>query len=156
MFRTKNKAVIRRGITAVLIHKNRILLIKRRYLPFIISNYGIWSFLFGGKKENESYASALYREIKEETGIDEKNLNKIIGPIVIELFDDFKGIKWKNMMYILHSKTNEVDLDIENSDYRWATYGEIINRDCYTNIFCNENKIEKLILDVLNGHKIKK
>ena len=54
------------GASIVVLHQNRVLLVKRGHLPFA----GIWS-LPGGKAEGrETPKEAARRELKEETGIE--------------------------------------------------------------------------------------
>ncbi len=139
------------GIAAAIIHKNRILLIKRRFVPFIIVNPGAWSLLFGTRKEDEPYLETAYREIEEETSIERSDLQLVGKPFQVEAFDISGSKRWKNMMFIFKSGTEKVKLDIENSRYRWASYKEIKGRVGYTNIFSNPEAIEKRIKRALDG-----
>jgi len=66
--KNKFRHVQRDGIVAILINNNKVLLLKRRRIPFL-TNPGIWFFITGGRKNGEAYIETAYREIMEETGL---------------------------------------------------------------------------------------
>ncbi|MGC8479782.1 MAG: NUDIX domain-containing protein [Candidatus Micrarchaeia archaeon] len=142
------------GIAAIIINnKNKkILLLKRRNIP-VIQNPGLWSFLFGGKKKNEKYIDAAYREIKEETGLKKDTLILLKKPIKILIFESRSKKCWYNYLFIFFSNTTLIKLSIENSKYRWANLSDIFNEKLYKNIFINKGKIEKLIKSSINTTK---
>jgi ADP-ribose pyrophosphatase YjhB (NUDIX family) len=132
------------GVAVVIIHKKRILLLKRRKLPFI-TNPGIWSFLTGGKNKDESYSEAAYRETEEETGIKKEQLKQIRKPIKAWLFDSKRRKKWQNYIFFFKSETNEVKLNMENAAFRWASITDIKNENEYTNISLDDEKILEIL-----------
>lgn len=138
------------GVCAVIIHKRKILLIKRHWLP-IIRNPNIWSFVFGTREKGDAHIATVYREIREETSLERKNLKLLSKPAVARLFDIKKPDKWwENHIYIFKSNSDKITLDIENVGYRWAGMDEIKKQERYTNIFVDKDKIEKLIERALN------
>ena len=139
----------RTGIAAVVIHERKILLLKRLPLP-IVTNPGIWSFVFGGRKKGERYLDAAYREIDEETGIGKTDL-KLLGKAEAELFDRRRNRRWKNHLFVFRSATSMVRKSLENSAYRWAPVSDIREREDYTNIFIGEEKILRMIERHVNG-----
>ena len=137
----------RPGMTAIIINRDRVLLLKRRRVPIIL-NPGIWGFLSGGRDKNEAYINTAYREIMEETGIDKDKLTLLSSMYGIDCFDRRRRIKWQNAIFFFRSSTSRVKLDIENRSYRWAPVRDIKEHRMYTNVFCNEakvlNKLEEL------------
>ncbi|VVB76945.1 RNA pyrophosphohydrolase [uncultured archaeon] len=138
------KRVKKDGITAAIIHKGRLLVLKRRFFPFIIDP-GKWEFLAGGNKRGESHDDAAYREIMEETRLRKGQLRLLVKRKNVAKMDAKRSIKYYNSFYVFASNTKEIRLDIENSRYRWASFGDISRHEDYTNVFLNERSILKLI-----------
>ncbi len=134
---------------AVIIHKNRILLLKRRSLPVVI-NPGIWSFLSGARDGTERYLSTACREIREESGIGRESLSLLFSGKV-SVTERSRNLAWTNRIFIFRSSTGKVRLDFENSGYRWATIREIENEIDYTNVFINPKRILKSIKRHVHG-----
>ncbi len=132
----------RPGITAIIVNKNKVLLLKRRRVPIIL-NPGIWGFLSGGRDGKETYINTAYREIKEETGIGKEELTLLGSMYGIDCFDRNRRIKWQNAVFFFRSSTSRVNLDIENKSFRWAPISDIRAHRTYTNVFCNEEKVLK-------------
>ena len=65
------------GVGAVIIHEDRVVLIKRKYEPLA----GQWSLPGGTLELGESLEAGVAREVHEETGLDVE-----VGPVV-EVFD---------------------------------------------------------------------
>ena len=139
------------GIAAIIINSKtkKILLIKRRNLP-IIQNKGIWSFLFGGKKKNETYLETAYREIKEETKLEEHDLKIFSKPKKMLIFDDKRKERWYNYLYLFLTNTERIKLSFENSSFRWADPEDIFTENNYKNIFFERKAIELLIKNALD------
>ncbi len=146
------KSVKSEGIIAVIIWRDKVLLLKRRNIPFIF-NPGIWSFVTGSKKRNEDYISAAYREIHEETGIKKNELKLLRKQANITLFDPKKRKKWSNCFLIFRSETGIVKINIENSGWRWAELDEIRKGKDYTNIFLNKSAAIKAISGCMHNAK---
>ncbi len=132
------------GSTSVIIHKGKILLLKRRSLPFIV-NPGIWWFPGGHRERGETYADAAYREIEEETGIKKTNLILLVRPEKMRILELKNGRLWENMFFIFYSKTNRIKLDIENKKYRWAAFNELVEEKNFTNAFADRTLGLKVI-----------
>ena len=143
------KHAARDGITAILVNKGRLLVLKRRSFPFIVDP-GKWEFVSGGRKRNESHDDAVYREILEETGIPKGRLTLMANHARVTKSDAKRTIRFLNALYVFRSGTDKVRLNIENSRYRWATYEDIVEHRNYTNVFLSERSILKLIRKVLD------
>ena len=139
------------GVLCILINRRKFLLLKRLAIPFII-NHGIWSFITGKLNKKESYLSAAYREIEEETKITKNHLVLVMKPFRVRLFDVHNGKQWQNTIFIFYSNTRKVALNIENSKFRWSPMEDITNYKEYTNIFCNEKRILKILSKALTTH----
>ena len=134
------RSVKRDGITAVLINKRRILLLKRLNAP-LMSHPGMWSFLSGGRRKGERYLQTAYREIFEETGIRAERLALLDGNSTIVLKDEGKGLKWQNRFFIFRASGRAVRLNVENTDYKWVGFGQVCrNRDIDRMIY-NKEKV---------------
>jgi ADP-ribose pyrophosphatase YjhB (NUDIX family) len=118
------KTVSKDGITAAILHGNRVLLVKRRSFP-TMTHKGLWSFVSGATKQGESYTDAAYREIEEETRIKNQDLELLAKDVDIIIFDIKKRIKWANKFFIFKSKTENVRLNFENSEYKWVDVKEL-------------------------------
>ena len=144
----KYRLVRKDGITAIISNRGRLLLMKRRAVPLIVDP-GAWSFVSGGRKRRESYDKAAYREIEEETGIARRSLELLAKRKNIMKFESRRRQRYRNSIYIFCSKTDRVRRNIENSDYRWATFDDVLRQRRYTNVFVNERSILQLIKSVL-------
>ena len=134
------KAVNADGVAVVILHKRRILLLKRRKIPFIF-NPGIWSFVMGSRKRGEQYKETAYRELNEETGLERKSIKQLRKPIKVWMFDAKKNKKWQNYLFFFSSSTDKIKLNMENSGYRWASLNDLKKGKDYTNIFIDKNRV---------------
>ncbi len=150
MEKRKYRVIKADGIAAIIINEGKVLLFKRRSLPFL-KNAGAWSFILGHKERGESYLQTAYREIGEEAGIGQEHLDLLGKGFAVTLFDEKRGIKWRNVMFIFRSDTACVKKDIENAAFRWATIEDIKRRERYTNIFMAEEQILKKLSVHIDG-----
>ena len=134
------KAVNADGVAVVILYKRRILLLKRRKIPFIF-NPGIWSFVMGSRKRGEQYKETAYRELNEETGLERKSIKQLRKPIKVWMFDAKKNKKWQNYLFFFSSSTDKIKLNMENSGYRWASLNDLKKGKDYTNIFIDKNRV---------------
>ena len=138
------KAVNADGVAAVILHERKILLLKRRNIPFIL-NPKIWSFVMGSRKKGEGYTKTAYREINEETGLQRHTLRQLRKPITVWMFDAKKDKKWQNRLFFFSSSTAKIKLNIENSGFRWASLNDLKEGKDYTNIFIDKDRVIKEI-----------
>jgi len=138
------KAVNADGVAVVILHKRKVLLLKRRNIPFIF-NPGIWSFVMGSRKRGEGYTETAYREVEEETGLERNSIRQLRKPIKVWMFDAKKSKKWQNYLFVFSSSTNRIKLNIENSRFMWAGMNDLKKGKNYTNIFIDKNRVIKRI-----------
>ncbi|MGA3020815.1 MAG: NUDIX hydrolase [Candidatus Micrarchaeales archaeon] len=134
----------RNGITAIIMNRGRVLIMKRTYIPFKISP-GIWTFVCGGRKRGERYIETAYREIREEAGIPKKRLRLLSKYDRVMKIDVGMRRKFYDHLYLFYSETREVRRNIENTKHRWARLNEIRNEREYTNVFADKHLIERMI-----------
>ncbi len=111
------------GSKAIIAYNGKILILKRRNVPFI-ANPGIWSFVGGGHKPDETYLETAYRETFEEVGIKKSDL-RLIGKKKMLIRDVRNEKSWWNMIFAFVSKTNKVNLGLENAKYEWVGFNEL-------------------------------
>ncbi len=139
----------RAGIGAALVHKRKVLLIKRRNVP-LISNPGIWSLLFGGTERGEKPLETAHREIWEETRLERETLRLASEPVRLMLFEvRHPEERWYNYFYVFHVDTDRIRLGWENARYRWASFDDVKEDREYTNVFCDREKVERMIRKAL-------
>jgi 8-oxo-dGTP diphosphatase len=86
-----------------------------------------WESPGGHLEEGEDIEQALYRELKEETGLTDV---KILCPIHSFLFYPGQENSLGGIIYLAEYTTGEVSLDNkEHCMYKWATLGEIESLD---------------------------
>ena len=129
----------RDGVVVLVLHGSRLLLLRRRRIPFITAP-GIWFFVTGGRRRGERYIDAAYREVLEETDIGRDSLEPVSSIRSVRLFDPVRrdGTVWSNRLFLFRSNTGSVRLNMENSAFRWASRRQIGKRDGYTNMFVDE------------------
>lgn len=129
------------GVTAVIIKKNKLLLAKRRNLPFI-ANPGIWTFIAGARGRNEDHLDAAYREIAEEIGLERRELKLIAKPQKVRLFDAVrKNREWIDVLFVFKTDSSDIKLNFENREYRWATMSDIEREHHFTNTFVDKKRV---------------
>jgi len=151
--KSKLKRVKRDGIVAIIINKKKVLLLKRRNLPFL-TNPGIWFFITGGRKKGEKYIETAYREIMEEVRIEKQMLRKLYE-CRVELYDNAKKWIWENRCFIFYSKSRNVKLNIENSAYRWVGIKSLKKEIDFSSILINKRFVINKIEGFLNGNRSK-
>ena len=115
----KLRTASRPGMTAVILNRKRVLILKRINLPFII-NPGIWYFVGGSRKKGETPLQNAYREIGEELALGRERLT-VLSRMDATIVDRRRRERWRNSLFIISSSTREVRLNVENSGYRWVT-----------------------------------
>ncbi|MGI0100323.1 MAG: NUDIX domain-containing protein [Candidatus Micrarchaeaceae archaeon] len=139
----------RYGITAAILNKNRILLMKRRNIPFT-SHPGMWLLLSGSMKRNEKPLETTYREIEEETRIKREELKlPFPGKKVLIVEQKMKGM-WYDYFYVLKSSTDRVKLDIENSGYMWIAAKEFAGLESAKAAYGDHAAMAKMIRKALD------
>jgi 8-oxo-dGTP pyrophosphatase MutT (NUDIX family) len=89
---------------------------------------GFWGFPQGHKERGESEIQTLVREVFEETGIRDLEIQSYIGEI---RYSYFKGDGMKSekevRFYFATTPTKQVKISIEHADFRWVTLADALN-----------------------------
>ncbi len=142
------KLVRRRGVTAIVINGGRILITKRHWIPFI-PHHGFWTFPAGKVERGEKDDAAVYRELREETGLRRTDL-ELLGRYARVMKVDLKRKdRVYNTLYAFRSKTRRIRLNFENTGYRWVSASDIEDERLYRNVFANKGLILKVIRKAL-------
>ena len=104
-------------VVAAVIKKNDLFLIANR--SFETNSQGIWEFPGGKVEENETFSSALKREIKEELSLNIK-VGKIIA--TIDLNKTGKNISVHYYYAIISS--GQISLNV-HSEFKWAPHSQL-------------------------------
>jgi len=148
---------LRTGVGIVLLNdKNKVFVARR-----IDNPKNFWQMPQGGVNKGEDFLSAAYRELKEETSINNvKLIQEIDGMVSYELPDHLLGIIWKGkykgqkqkwflMRYLGSDK--EINLQTNNPeflDWKWTELDMITNEvvDFKLHVYKQlKEKIKKII-----------
>lgn len=99
---------------------NKILAIKRS--PTAPANPNSWDLPGGDLDFGEQPSSGILREIKEETNLEVENLTLLDT----EGHINDKGEFWVTIAYTAKSKTENVNLSFEHSEFEWVTKEEFL------------------------------
>ena len=122
----------RAGVGAVIINDDGLTLaLERSDIP------GAWQFPQGGLEAGEEPATAVYREIEEETGIPKANLDLIAAyptPLAYELPPEARSQKsgrgQAQYWFLFRFTGNDRAISLTNSDefsaWRWLLAGELL------------------------------
>ena len=148
---------LRSGVGIVVLNKENKVFVARR----IDNPKNFWQMPQGGVNKGEDFLSAAYRELKEETSIDNvKLIQEIDGMVSYELPEHLLGIIWKGkykgqkqkwflMRYLGSDK--EINLQTNNPeflDWKWTELDMITNEvvDFKLHVYKQlKEKIKKII-----------
>ncbi len=107
-------------------------------LEYLILHYeeGHWDFPKGHIEEGETPLDAMFREIKEETGLDVELVEGFQTKYDYKFrakYDNFR-LKHKTVqMYLARARTKDVRLSHEHVGYEWLEYMDALKRLSYEN-----------------------
>ncbi len=104
------------NVYTVVFHNYKVLILKRPN--------GIWEFPGGGVDFGEQPLQSAYRELKEETDLNAKNLS-FLG-VTSATFQ--KGSDEKHAVYLVYkgeAETDKVTISGEHTEFRWLTKEEL-------------------------------
>jgi ADP-ribose pyrophosphatase YjhB (NUDIX family) len=148
-----NKTIV---VTSIIENKNRILILKRS--ERVKSFRHNWAGVSGYFEKNEDILSRALIEIYEETKINKRDL--ILKKILNETKIIINNEKMLTIQpFFFSSKTKNISLNWENSDFKWIKEDQIKNYDtvpkltellldCFNlinNKICNHNKTARFI-----------
>ena len=148
---------LRKGVGVILLNsKNKVFVAKR-----IDNPKNFWQMPQGGVDKNEDFLSAAFRELKEETSIENVELIKELeGMTTYELPNNLLGIIWKGKYrgqeqkwFIMRfkGKENEINLKTKHPEFlewQWIEIDEITKYvvDFKLNIYqIIKDKVKKIL-----------
>ena len=119
---------------------------------FLLLHYpsGHWDFVKGKMEQGESTHQTAIRETKEETGITDITF--------VENFEEWiqynfkyqgKLVQKKVVFFLAETKTEEVKISHEHSDYTWMDYNSSMEKTTFDNAKTVLTKAEKLLSNTL-------
>ena len=111
----RSENIDRFGVCAIVPRKSEVLLLRRRIDDFLP---GIYEMPGGAIEPSESFQEAIFREVREETGLAVRRVNDYLGSFD---YEDEHGEKTRAFNYAVEvSGPFEVKLS-EHDDYTWVT-----------------------------------
>jgi 8-oxo-dGTP diphosphatase len=107
---------------AIIKHRDRYLFLRKAEDKYFSENIGKWECSGGTIKEGETSIDAILREVGRETGLEVK-VNKELPKLRMtdENYDSECDV------YLLESKSEDIKLSSEHSDYIWVYANEVRN-----------------------------
>ena len=97
-------------------------------------SYGHWDFPKGNIENGESEIDTIKREIMEETGItDIKFIDGFRQQISYRYKKKFKLVNKSVIYYIAETKSNNVVLSFEHTNFAWLNLNDALNRLSFDN-----------------------
>jgi len=114
-------------VTCVLIHGNRILLLKRSNK--VSTHRGKWACVSGYVEEGDIISERAAREVEEETGLSSADAKVEREGRPVNFFDDAEGKTWTVHPFLFRSNTDAIKIDWEHTEYRWIKPSDIERYD---------------------------
>jgi 8-oxo-dGTP pyrophosphatase MutT (NUDIX family) len=114
-------------VTCVLLDENKNILILKRSVK-VRTYKGFWSGVSGYVEEGEEPVDTAFKEIREETGLNDNNVKliKTVNPIKFTSFYKGKKYDWKVYPFLFKIlKKSKIQTDWENISYKWIKPSDI-------------------------------
>jgi 8-oxo-dGTP diphosphatase len=114
-------------VRGIVRYKNRYLLLKKikDEAPY---NTGRWEVPGGKYKQDEDSLETLKRELEEETGL-KMGKDVVLKKKLHSCRGETDEVRSFAEVYLLDSKTQDIRLSDEHSEFAWKTYEEIKDMD---------------------------
>lgn len=115
-------------VTSFLCKDNKLLLLKRSNK--VKTMKGLWAGISGIIENDEEPLARAKIEIFEEVGIKEEDILLLKSsremPVVSPQYENHE---WRIYPFLFEVKNTNIQLNWENSEYRWVSPAEIVNFD---------------------------
>ena len=130
-----------RIVTSFIKYNDQILILKRS--EKVRSMKGLWSGVSGIIENNENPIDRAKIEIFEEVGIKEKEIRLIkkLEKMKIQS-QQYKNHEWEIFPFLFETKNENVELNWENSEFKWITPKELKN-------YQTVPSLEKILVNLL-------
>ena len=110
------------GVRSLILHKRKVLLLRRSDKSS--KRGGTWEVPGGKINFGEDLHTALRREIKEETGLEDICIKKLLYAITAVVSPEKQIV---GLMYLSCSGSNIVSISDEHVDFVWANRKQVAN-----------------------------
>jgi len=117
--RAKKEGIERFVAGAVIMIKGKVLILRRAKDDFM---GGIYELPSGKVEQNESIEQALYREVKEETGLKIKSILSYLSSFD---YESASGKKTRQFNFLVTTEDREIKISEEHDDYKFVGKEEI-------------------------------
>lgn len=115
-------------VTSFLCKDNKLLLLKRSNK--VKTMKGLWAGISGIIENDEEPLTRAKIEIFEEVGIKEEDILLLKSSSEIPVVSpQYENHEWRIYPFLFEVKNTNVQLNWENSEYRWVSPDEIVNFD---------------------------
>ena len=113
-------------VTCLLMNDDKLLILKRSDK---VSTYkGLWGGVTGYVEEHKKPYETAIKEIKEEVGIEKKDVSLVrkCNPFTFTDYYEGKKYEWTIYPFLFKiEKKNKIKIDWEHSKYKWISPSEI-------------------------------
>ncbi len=134
-------------VTAVVENDGKFLFIKRSKNSKNMA--GKWVFPGGKCESNEDVIGALYRELKEETGLDFTNEIAFLSAYHFSREEDNSSSQ--GLVFLVRSINKNIKEELSCEEYRWISPEEIVDYDFSYKSIKDFNKQKMLLFLVLKS-----
>ena len=128
------------GLKSIILYERRALLIKRA-----ADDGGLWEFPGGLMEFGEDLHETLRREIKEETGLDDIRIGKLLYAMTAKVSPSRQIV---GLGYLSYANSSDITLSPdEHTDFVWAGKNQFVN-------LLNKDMLTLLEGDVLDSLEI--
>jgi 8-oxo-dGTP pyrophosphatase MutT (NUDIX family) len=128
-------------ITCFLRNENKILILKRSNK--VKSMRGLWAGISGIIEKNESPLTRAKIEIFEEVGINHDQIQLVKEAEEMRILSpQYENHEWKVYAFLFEVENPKINLNWENSEYKWINAEEISNYETVPNL-------EKVLFNLL-------
>ena len=112
-------------VTCFLMHNDLILILKRSDL--VRTHKGKWAGVSGYIEPGETEELTAYKEIREETGLQDTDVELVRKGDPVHVQDGPKV--WVVHPFLFKTETAEITIDWEHTEYRWILPDELQDYD---------------------------
>ena len=111
------------GVKAIIIHNKKALLMLRSRNRRSGKGCGEWEFPGGKVEFGENLHTTLRREIKEETGLEDICIGKLLYAMTAVVGPNAQSV---GLMYVCYADSDAVTLSDEHLDFVWASKEQLV------------------------------
>ena len=134
-------------VTVFLRHRGEVLLLRRS--EDVGSYPGQWGAVAGHVEDEDPSASAL-REIEQETGLREADVQpqQQGAPFAVE--DEDRGTRWRVHPFLFETETRAIETNWETEEAEWASPTVMLRRDTVPELWTSYRRVAPSIFGLTN------